>query len=113
MKMAEKFAVLDFFGIVVGMITLLIIGLGFVWVIYGERYFGAAWSGVVLGLGMVIILLSGLIQNDWIAAVVGIWGASLVWGSTELKAQERRAKLGWFPNREKKISFPFAHTRRS
>jgi len=113
METAEKLAALDVFGIVIGLITLLIIGLGFVWVIYGERYFGAAWSGVVLGLGIVIILLSSLIQDDWIAAIVGVWGASLVWGSTELKTQELRVKLGWFPEGAKKVSFPFFRTYKS
>jgi len=113
METAEKLAALDFFGIVLGLITLLMIGLGFVWVIYGERYLGAAWSGVVLGLGIVIILLSSLVQNDWIAAIAGVWGASLVWGSTELKAQELRVKLGWFPQRARKVPFPFFRTRKS
>ena len=98
----------DMFGIAIGLIALLIIGLGFVWVIFGERYFGAAWWGYVLGLGMVIIILSGLFQNDWIAAILGVWGASLVWGSTELRTQELRVKLGWFPMREKKIPPPFS-----
>lgn len=100
-------AAVDFFGVILGLMTLLIIGLGFVWVILGERYFGAAWAGYVLATGIAIIILSSLFQEDWVAAVLGVWGASLVWGSTELKAQAVRVKLGWFPDHAKKIAPPF------
>jgi hypothetical protein len=37
-----------------------------------------------------------------------VFGASLVWGSTELKEQAVRGELGWYPFREKKIQPPLA-----
>jgi hypothetical protein len=48
------------------------------------------------------------IANDWVSALVGALGASLIWGSTELKEQAVRGELGWYPFREQKILPPFA-----
>jgi hypothetical protein len=39
---------------------------------------------------------------------LGALGASLLWGSTELKEQAVRGELGWYPFWEKKILPPFA-----
>jgi hypothetical protein len=48
------------------------------------------------------------------SALVGITGASLIWGSTELKEQAVRAELGWYPfNAEPKPEPPFADTIRN
>jgi hypothetical protein len=95
------------FGILIGILTLLIIGLGFPLVIRGERYFGY-WSWVyMMSIGFLIILASLFIQNDWGSVIVGIIGATFVWGSTELKEQAVRAELGWFPFNANKIKLPF------
>ena len=96
------------FGLLLGAATLLIIGLGFVWVIRGERYFGRLWWPYVMTAGLVCILLSLLLPNDWLSALLGAFGASLAWGSTELKSQAVRAELGWYPFEEKKFFPPFA-----
>ena len=97
---------MNYFGLIVGFATLIIIGVGFVWVIYGERYLGHLWWVYVLGLGFLLVCASLYFQNDWISACVGILGASFIWGSDELKTQALRAKLGWFPYRAKKINPP-------
>lgn len=96
------------FGLLLGLATLLVIGLGFAWVISGERYFGLLWWPYILGLGIVLILISLFLQNDWASALIGVAGASLAWGSTEFKEQSIRAELGWFPFNGKKIQPPFA-----
>jgi hypothetical protein len=85
------------FGLLIGITTLFIIGLGFIWVIRGERYLGNLWWPYFMGLG---ILLG--------SALLGIFGGSLIWGSTEFKEQAIRTELGWYPFREKKIQPPFA-----
>ena len=95
-------------GILLGILTLLIIGLGFVWVIRGERYFGLLWWPYIMGMGVVLVVLSLFITSDWISALVGVFGASFVWGSTELKEQAVRSELGWYPFRPTKIDPPFA-----
>lgn len=97
------------FGFFIGLVTLLVIGLGFVWVIRGERYLGYLWWPYFLGGGVLLIIISIFIHNDWGSALSGIVGASLVWGSTELKEQAVRTELGWYPFNGKKIRPPFAN----
>jgi hypothetical protein len=95
------------FGILIGMVTFTIIGLGFPLVIRGERYFGY-WSWVyMMSIGTFIILTSLFIQNDWGSVIVGVIGATFVWGSTELKEQAVRAELGWFPFNANKMKLPY------
>jgi len=96
------------FGILLGFATFFIIGLGFVWVIRGERYLGYLWWPYIMGLGVLIVLGSLFVSSDWGSALLGASGASLIWGSTELKEQAIRAELGWFPFRAEKIEPPFA-----
>jgi hypothetical protein len=99
---------MNFFGFALGISTLFIIGLGFVWVIRGERYFGYLWWPYVLGLGILLVIVSLFVDSLWGSALLGVFGASLVWGSTELKEQAVRAEIGWYPFREKKIQPPLA-----
>jgi hypothetical protein len=99
---------MNFFGICMGLITLLVIGLGFVWVIRAEKYLGYLWWPYFMGGGILLMATSGFIHNDWGAALAGVVGASLVWGATEFKHQAVRAELGWFPYRQEKKQPPFA-----
>jgi len=97
------------FGIGIGLAAFLLIGLGFVWVIFGERYLGYLWWPYAMGLGAAFVALSLFAQADWLSALLGALGASFVWGATEFKEQAIRAELGWFPFRSEKIRPPFAH----
>ena len=99
---------MNWFGFVVGVVTLFIIGLGFIWVIRGERYFGYLWWPYTMGLGILCVLGSLLISNNWFSVLLGALGASLLWGSTELKEQAVRGELGWYPFWGKKMLPPFA-----
>ena len=99
---------MNFIGLSFGITTLLIIGLGFVWVIRGERYFGYLWWPYVMGLGSLLVIVSVLVSSVWISALLGAFGASLVWGGTELKEQAVRAEIGWYPFNTRKILPPFA-----
>lgn len=100
---------MNYFGSLTGIITLLIIGLGFPLVILVEWRLGYLWWPYMLGLGILIIAASLFIPNDWLSIIVGVLGATFAWGSTELKAQAIRAKLGWFPCNIKKIQPPFSN----
>ena len=95
-------------GLTLGIATLLVIGLGFVWVIRGERYFGFLWWPYVMGSGVLLVVVSLLVSSVWVSALLGAFGASLVWGSTELKEQAVRAEIGWYPFHARKILPPFA-----
>lgn len=98
---------MDFFGITIGIATLLIIGLGFPLVIRGERYLGYLWWPYMMGIGFISILASLFIATNWLSVVIGVLGATFVWGSTELKEQAVRTELGWFPFNANKIKPPF------
>ena len=99
---------MNLFGLTLGIATLLIIGLGFIWVIRGERYLGYLWWPYAMGLGILLILVSLFIPRLWLSALLGASGASLIWGSTELKEQAIRAEVGWYPFNAKKVLPPFA-----
>ena len=99
---------MNLFGFTLGLATLMIIGLGFIWVIRGERYFGYLWWPYVMGSGVLLVLLSFLSSSTGISALLGVFGASLIWGSTELKEQAIRAEVGWYPFNARKILPPFA-----
>ena len=96
------------FGLLSGILTLLIIGMGFPLVIQTERRLGHLWWPYMMGVGVIIIAASLFITSDWPSVIVGVAGATFVWGSTELKEQATRADLGWFPPRAGKIQPPFA-----
>lgn len=98
------------FGFVIGIATLVIIGLGFPLVIRGERHFGYLWWPYMMGLGVMITLASVLLPSDVLSVVVGVLGATFIWGSTELKEQAVRAEMGWFPFNANKIRPPFSDT---
>lgn len=101
---------MNLFGPGLGFATLFIIGLGFVWVIRGEYHFGYLWWPYVMGFGIVLIVVSVFTQSDWGSALLGAFGASLIWGSSELKDQAVRAELGWYRFNHSKRQPPFAET---
>ena len=68
---------MNWFGIIIGLATCCIIGLGFVWVIRGERYLGMYWWPYIIALGAVAILGSLWVSSDWGSALLGVAGASL------------------------------------
>lgn len=98
---------MNYFGLLTGIATLLIIGLGFPLVIHGERILGFLWWSYMMAVGIVFIIASLFVQSDWLSVVIGVLGATFVWGSTELKEQAVRTELGWYPFNENKIKPPF------
>lgn len=96
------------FGLLLSVCTLFIIGLGFIWVIRGERMFGYLLWPYPLALGLLCVIGSLFIANDWASVLTGVFGASLVWGATEFKEQAVRVDLGWYPKNAKKVRPPFA-----
>jgi hypothetical protein len=99
---------MNLIGLFFGITTLLIIGLGFIWVIRGERYFGYLWWPYVMGSGASLVIVSLFVSSIWVSALLGAFGASLIWGATELKEQAVRAEIGWYPFNARKILPPFA-----
>lgn len=83
-------------ALALGLFSFAMIGFGFFWVIRLEYHLGYLWWPYPLLLGALLVAGSLLVPNRAASAVVGIVGASLIWGATELKDQARRAELGWF-----------------
>jgi uncharacterized protein DUF4491 len=98
---------MNYFGLLTGVATLLIIGLGFPLVILGERLLGYHWWPYMMATGLLLVGLSLLMRADWLSVLIAVAGATFVWGSTELKEQAVRAQLGWFPFNPHKIHAPF------
>jgi len=95
------------FGLLAGLATILIIGLGFPLVIHGERIFGYACWPYMLGMGMFMIGAAAFVRGDWLSVTIGVLGAAFAWGSTELKEQAVRAEIGWYPYKPDKVRLPF------
>ncbi len=99
---------MTYFGFFAGILTLLIIGTGFPLVIQGERRLGYLWWPYMMGIGLLLVGTSLLVQSPWLSMLVAVIGATFVWGSTELKEQAVRAELGWYPSNPHKPRPPFA-----
>ncbi len=97
---------MNFFGLLLGIATLFVIGLGFIWVIRAEYYLGYLWWPYIMALGVVLIIASLAVPSVWGSALMGVFGASLAWGSTELKEQAVRAEMGWYPFNPKRKPDP-------
>jgi len=91
-----------FTGIIIAVSTFLIIGMFHPIVIKAEYYSGTKlwWLFLLVGLASVIGAL--FIANEILSAVVGVFGASALWGIGELFAQKRRVEKGWFPMNPKR-----------
>ncbi len=83
-------------GMALGLFSLFVIGMGFVWVIRMEYFLGYLWWPYPLSLGILLVLLSLFMSNAGLSALLGIAGGTFIWGATELKEQAVRAELGWF-----------------
>ena len=84
-------------GILFGVLALVAIGLGIVWVIKLEYYVGASAARAVAALGITITLASLFVPDFKLSAMMGILGSTIIWGATELPTQARRVAKGMFP----------------
>ena len=97
-------------GMLIAVCTFLIIGLCHPLVIKQEYYSGTKYWWVYLLIGIVCICLAFIVPN-WFAsektgiivsAILGVTGASFLWGIGELFAQKKRVQKGWFPMNPKR-----------
>ncbi len=83
-------------GLALGLFSFAIIGFGFFWVIRLEYYLGYLWWPYPLLVGALLVIGSLFVGSAGLSAILGIAGASFIWGAIELKEQAVRAELGWF-----------------
>lgn len=93
---------MNFDGVLLAVCTFLIIGLMHPVVIKMEYYSGTRLWWLLL-LGGVACCVAALFVNDlFLSALLGVAGASLLWGIGELFSQRKRVLKGWFPMNPKR-----------
>lgn len=88
---------MNFYGLIIGTATFLLIGCFHVIVIKGEYYFSKKIWPFFLLAGTGALALSLFIDNAIISALVAVFGISCLWSIKELIEQEERVRKGWFP----------------
>ena len=91
-----------FTGIIIAVSTFLAIGIWHPIVIKTEYYRGTRPWILYLIVGLACIVGALFIENAILSSIVGVFGASALWGIGELFAQKRRVEKGWFPKNPKR-----------
>jgi len=89
-------------GIVLGIISLLCIGIFHPIVIKAEYYLGTKcwWMFALVSIGCIVGSL--FVSNSYLSIVLGIIACSCLWSIHELFQQEKRVQRGWFPKNSKR-----------
>ena len=88
---------LNFLGLVLGFIMLLLTGFGHILIIRGEYYFGTKLWPLFLILGLLSVTASLFVNSALLSGILGIVGFILLWSIYELFRQKERVRKGWFP----------------
>jgi len=93
---------MNFFGVILGALLLLVIGFGHILVIKGEYYFGIKLWLIFLIIGLSSIIASIYVKSDLISGILGIIGFTFLWSIYEIFKQKERVRKGWFPKNPKR-----------
>ena len=93
---------LNFFGIIIGVATFLVIGLFHPLVIKAEYYIGVKSWWLFLFLGIVAGILSLLLESFVGSIILGVVAFSSFWSIGEVFQQKKRVEKGWFPANPKR-----------
>ena len=93
---------LNFFGIIIGVATFLVIGLFHPLVIKAEYYIGVKSWWLFLLLGVVSAAASLLVENLVLSILLGVVAFSSFWSIGEVFQQKKRVEKGWFPSNPNK-----------
>jgi len=91
-----------FSGILIGIISFLSIGVFHPIVIKAEYHFSKSCWPVFLAAGIVLMILSAMVQNVVLSSALAVIGMSSWWSILELFEQEKRVQKGWFPANPKR-----------
>jgi len=91
-----------FTGIIIAVSTFLAIGIWHPIVIKTEYYWGTRPWILYLIVGLAWIVGALFIEYAILSSIVGVFGASALWGIGELFAQKKRVEKGWFPKNPKR-----------
>lgn len=93
---------LNFHGILIGVATFLIIGLFHPLVIKSEYYIGVKSWWLFLVLGIIMLAVSLVIENNDLSILFGVVAFSSFWSIGEVFEQKKRVEKGWFPANPKR-----------
>ena len=93
---------LYFTGLIIAVSTFLTIGIWHPIVIKTEYHWGTRPWVVYLAIGIICLVAALFIENTVLSSVVGVFGASALWGIGELFSQKKRVEKGWFPMNPKR-----------
>ena len=89
-------------GIVIGLISFLSIGVFHPIVIKAEYHFSKSCWPVFLVAGIVLMVISVLVNQVIFSSALAVIGMSSWWSILELFEQEKRVQKGWFPANPKR-----------
>lgn len=95
---------LQWWGLVIGLASFIIIGLFHPLVIKAEYYFGQrskVWFGIA---GAILALVSLFVSNVVVSILFGVTAFSCFWSIKEVREQKERVKRGWFPRNPRRKS---------
>lgn len=94
---------MNFEAVIIGICSLVIIGVFHPIVIKCEYYFSDRIWPVFLVVG-ILFLVASLFIEGIISYILALFGAATLWSILELKHQKKRVEKGWFPkNPNRKI----------
>ena len=93
---------LNYFGIIIGLVTFLVIGLFHPLVIKAEYYLGVKSWWLFLLLGIAASVASLLVASLVLSIILGVVAFSSFWSIGEVFQQKKRVEKGWFPKNPKK-----------
>jgi hypothetical protein len=93
---------LNYYGIVIGLVTFLVIGLFHPLVIKAEYYLGVKSWWLFLLLGIAASAASLLVSSLVLSIILGVVAFSSFWSIGEVFAQKKRVEKGWFPKNSKR-----------
>lgn len=93
---------MNYTGILIAICTFLTIGIWHPIVIKTEYYFGTKvwWTYLLVGIASAVCAL--FIESIFWSSILGVFGASALWGIGELFEQKKRVDKGWFPKNPKR-----------
>ena len=93
---------MNLYGIIIGLVTFLTIGIFHPIVIKAEYYFGRRSWWAFLLVGLLFLCASLLVENNYVSIVFGVVASSSLWGIHEVFQQHKRVQRGWFPMNPKR-----------
>lgn len=88
---------MNFYGLLVGLATFIIIGFFHPLVIKAEYYLGAGIWWLFALAGVMFAAASLFVEGAVVSTVLGVIAFSCFWSILELFHQRRRVDKGWFP----------------